>query len=217
MHKRSYAVIVGFVAWLLPVQILGQWTEKIDWVTDHVVVFPQVASGTVAGAYIQTKIVLINPSSSQLTVEIGASRLLGQFVQSLTLESLETRELTIDADDYVAGWMLLDSPSTFGADVHIVIKPSRDSDQVLTRIALPGQIPVSKVVFPVQLNSGLADTTAFAVGVCRPLTSDFRLKFTIYNPDGTAAMSTERPLRPYTAMYVPELFPDILPRFPDLW
>ncbi len=210
---RMVALASVLLAWFLPVRVLAQWVEKVNWVTDHMVALPHIVAGSSAGAYAETTVLLTNPSNSDLTVQLGASLSLASLEQTVTLGPLQSRELVITADAYTAGWIIAAAPSPFGADAHVITKSSRDSQEVLSRVALPALVPVSQLVFPVRLGSAAAENTAFALSVHRFLTSEFQVKFTLYDLQGNLVTQTQRAPQSYTAMYTTELFPGLPEKF----
>ncbi|HRR27665.1 MAG TPA: hypothetical protein P5300_13325 [Acidobacteriota bacterium] len=70
-----------------------------------------------------------------------------------------TKELRITAEEHTAGWVRISCSEPFAADVTLLVKTAPDSEEILSRIDMPGQTPTPTVVTPVKVRTSLAAGT----------------------------------------------------------
>ncbi len=184
-------------------------------VTDHVVAFPYVVTGTAGGRFVETVVIISNPAGEPLSILVSPSQSVAGFVgflggpvgRNLELAAFESRQIVFhSADSLVSGSLLLEGKRPFGADAHFLIKASQSSSDVMSRVALPGSTPTNRVAFPVRIGSALADNTSFALATFGTLPSGAYYRASLYDTSGQLVGQTKMVGK---VMFVTELFPDL--------
>jgi len=187
-----------------------------DLVRDHVLSFPHVVAGNVGGQYVESVLLIANPTNESIHVEVFSTPdSLAR--KSIVMAPLTTEEIRISGDEYTAGWVQVSSANQFAADLTIVIKSSQSADQIVARVDVPGQVPSSRVITPIRVRSPLASDTGLALALNVPAAPGQNLRFVLH--DATGSLVADKSLAPryYIAQFVTEIFGDLPEEFTSGW
>jgi len=175
---------------------------------DFDAVLPQVAKGVRGGTEVETTILLVNPNSTSVSLELTSSSESLLAATTIAMASLERRELKLSEGELVSGWVRVRASETISVSAVIVTSETQGGQESVSQATVLAEPLASSVVIPVFYRSQTIQNTGIAV-FFREL-GMFRFK--LFDASGALVAEANRLRRSdgespdHLALFVNELF-----------